>query len=599
MCRSILLLVIIMISQPGWSTTFVVDDDYDGIAPTSACEQPVGAVYGTDPETIIEINAAADTSTPHTIRICPGTYNVNNVRFADIDLDDIIVEGTTGTAANIIISGTAGVDTFDVRRDNVTIQDMRVQDGRFLIETNANGTNLTLSNLELQNNSANDGIFIRSTDASISDISINNMARRGIGANAAGDDLILQNITIDDTVDDCIDIQGDNLTADNLNLSNCGDFGLIWRGTGANNVTQASLTDITITTTTDEAFRINNATAANLGDITLSNVNLTNSSDINLALNNVNRGELSDITITNSITHTDNIQLTNRSDNNTFDNLNTSGSTNRGLSLNNSRNNTFTNSTFSNNNIGINLTSNSRNNTFTDNIIQSNTLFGLRIQNNNRSNGNEIYNNCFSNTGTNIQDDETANNNPINAYDIGSTGNFYGSEPQGTGHSETCLDADDDKICDTTFTLPGTPARIDNFPRAYCGDANLSIVKTFVIQSDPINASNPKAISGAIGRYTITITNSETAFGRIARNANITDDLDNLITIDNKFIWQSNSMVITAPTINSGLAQSLSDAADADAGEFDNIAGNRQITVRCGRLLPTQVCTLTFDIEIQ
>jgi hypothetical protein len=58
-------------------------------------------------------------------------------------------------------------------------------------------------------------------------------------------------------------------------------------------------------------------------------------------------------------------------------------------------------------------------------------------------------------------------------------------------------------------------------------------------------------------------------------------------------------MVITAPTINGGAPLALTDATDPDEGEFDDTAGNREITARCGTLQASENCTLTFDVTVQ
>ena len=58
-------------------------------------------------------------------------------------------------------------------------------------------------------------------------------------------------------------------------------------------------------------------------------------------------------------------------------------------------------------------------------------------------------------------------------------------------------------------------------------------------------------------------------------------------------------MVITAPTVNGGAAQALTDATDGDEGEFNDTAGNREITARCGTLQAAENCTLTFQVTVQ
>jgi len=128
--------------------------------------------------------------------------------------------------------------------------------------------------------------------------------------------------------------------------------------------------------------------------------------------------------------------------------------------------------------------------------------------------------------------------------------------------------------------------------------AALTVSKTSTVINDPVNgATNPKAIPGATVQYTVTIANAAGAGD--ADNVAITDSLNTQITADGSIAWVTDSMVITAPTINGGAAQALTDAVDGDAGAFDDTAGNREISASCGTLQAAETCTLTFQVTVQ
>lgn len=124
----------------------------------------------------------------------------------------------------------------------------------------------------------------------------------------------------------------------------------------------------------------------------------------------------------------------------------------------------------------------------------------------------------------------------------------------------------------------------------------ISLQKTKVTLSDPINLTlNPKTIPGAIVRYTLTANNSG---ANDADNAIITDNLNSLITTEQFASWVPNSISVTTPGLYSGATTNLSDANDADEGQFNDSAGNRNLSVNCGTLASGQSCTVTYQIEI-
>ncbi len=54
-----------------------------------------------------------------------------------------------------------------------------------------------------------------------------------------------------------------------------------------------------------------------------------------------------------------------------------------------------------------------------------------------------------------------------------------------------------------------------------------------------------------------------------------------------------------AKDVGGGAPTALTDANDADAGEFDDSPGARTLTVACGSLSPGETCTVTYDLVIQ
>lgn len=106
------------------------------------------------------------------------------------------------------------------------------------------------------------------------------------------------------------------------------------------------------------------------------------------------------------------------------------------------------------NNWGIYLLLSSRNR-ITGNVIALNSNYGISLS----SSNNTIYNNYFNNTNNSINGSSGANiwntskqNVPNIAGGSNLGGNFWGNL-SGTGFSQTCMDADLDGICDSSFVL--------------------------------------------------------------------------------------------------------------------------------------------------
>lgn len=100
----------------------------------------------------------------------------------------------------------------------------------------------------------------------------------------------------------------------------------------------------------------------------------------------------------------------------------------------------------------------------------------------------------------------------------------------------------------------------------------LSVAKTSVIISDGVSASNPKAIPGAVVEYCISVANA--AGGATASNVAISD----LVPVNTTYV--AGSIRVNATVTTPGATQTCSggtavtDAADADAGEFGTPTAN-------------------------
>lgn len=643
------------------AATFVVDVNYDGINPPTACEQPAGATYYVTLAAAFTATAATP-GAPHFVRICPGAYAAGTFVLNNANQVGLTIQGTTGVAANINVNG-GGADIFDVRLAAITIQDITINNGRFAIETNAAGTGLMVDNVVI-NNTSNDSIRLLAPDITLTDITVNNAGQDGIEGRAGADNAVLSNITVNGSVDECIGWQGDSVVMTTLALDACGDFGLqvsptgggidvtlsglmisnttddglllqnitagtlsvdnvtivdgLDRGATFSNTNNGTFNNIAVTDSTNDGIRIvnsdnnnltdlvltgngdNNLEMANVNDSALSNITSTGAATDGLALNNSDNNDFSDSDFSGN--GDDGISMTNRPDGNVFDNITANINADEGVTFNNTRNVTIQNSAIDGNtNDGLQLTNNSRDNIFDSNLIENNGSEGARIFNTSTNTGNAFTNNCFAQATTNAQDDETAGAG--NAFDNGVLGNYYGSVPAGSGYSDTCIDADSNNICDVAFTIPGGGGSVDNITLVTCGataSAGLTVTKTVSTLNDTVNgAINPKSIPGATLQYNITVANSAAAGTATAEQTTINDNLNNEITTLQHISWEAGSMDIVAPTINGGLSQVLTDATDGDEGEFNDSPGNRVVTARCGNLAAGQSCVLTYEVTVQ
>jgi uncharacterized repeat protein (TIGR01451 family) len=132
------------------------------------------------------------------------------------------------------------------------------------------------------------------------------------------------------------------------------------------------------------------------------------------------------------------------------------------------------------------------------------------------------------------------------------------------------------------------------------GAAQITVAKTSAVIDDPINgAANPKAIPGATVEYTITVSNAAGA-SATATNVQVTDSLNAEITagtvaFDANGYAAGAGMEVTSPNISGGAPTVLSNAADADQGDFTA----NTVTVGGISLNPGEAATVRFRVVIQ
>jgi uncharacterized repeat protein (TIGR01451 family) len=132
------------------------------------------------------------------------------------------------------------------------------------------------------------------------------------------------------------------------------------------------------------------------------------------------------------------------------------------------------------------------------------------------------------------------------------------------------------------------------------GAAQITVSKTSAVLSDPINGgANPKAIPGATVEYTVTVSNAVGA-SATATNVQVTDSLNAEITagtvaFDANGYAAGAGIQVTAPNIAGGAPTALSNAADADQGDFSaNAVTVNGITLNAG-----ESATVRFRVVIQ
>ncbi len=131
------------------------------------------------------------------------------------------------------------------------------------------------------------------------------------------------------------------------------------------------------------------------------------------------------------------------------------------------------------------------------------------------------------------------------------------------------------------------------------GSANVTVTKSSVVLSDPVNGTlNPKRIPGARVEYTLTVVNTA---GAQATDVTLTDDLSGE-TATVSFVADAyapgKGIQLTAPNINGGTAVALTNAADADQGDFGITSANT-VTVGGIALSAGEQAVIKFQVVIQ
>jgi hypothetical protein len=564
---------------------------------------------------------------------------INTLRSSDLEITDFTLSSTVadGIQLNDVddsrFAGNSAVD-----RSSTNGVGNGGNDHAITLINNSDGN--TFEFLDLIN-TEDDGINIATTSINntFTDIDITNpdyTATEGVIIDATSTGNTFNNISVDDVNDDCFESLADNTTISGAGLTvgdggtftNCGDMGVVVNV--ALGGTELVLNSIRVDSPGDDGINITNFDAAVVNDVLITNIQVTGSTDRGMQINTVVDGVFQDLDFRSNTTfglrlnnsdfndfdvtslsanifgataegNATGLELDNGSDSNTFANLSIVDNSGDGIIIDAaSSSNTITSSESNDNGgDGIEILAASASNIIDGNLFLGNTGNGANLGG---TGANSFYANCLRNV-TNINDGGAGVITYVNA----GSGNFWGSFPaDGTGFSEensTCTDAGyadgtDDEICDASFTGGGAN---DTAPLQTCGaffTPNLSFSKTVLTFADDINTllagSSPKAIPGATMAYTISVTNlaadNRTGAGEVAT---ITDDFSSEITTNGRLSWNTGTMMLTSP--DAGGTVGLTDAADADAGEF--IVD--QLTARCGTINVTESCTLTFDLDIQ
>jgi uncharacterized repeat protein (TIGR01451 family) len=150
---------------------------------------------------------------------------------------------------------------------------------------------------------------------------------------------------------------------------------------------------------------------------------------------------------------------------------------------------------------------------------------------------------------------------------------------------------------DTDAANDGAFADTDAFR---IGAAQITVSKASAVVNDPVNGTtNPKAIPGATIEYTVTVANAAGA-SAAATNVQVTDSLNAEITagtvaFDANGYAAGAGMQVTSPNIAGGAPTALSNAADADQGDFTA----NTVTVGGISLNPGETATVSFRVVIQ
>jgi len=196
--------------------------------------------------------------------------------------------------------------------------------------------------------------------------------------------------------------------------------------------------------------------------------------------------QLSDVTLSGNTVNDcieNGINIDDNSDNNSIVENTVIGCTHYGISIfSDSNNNTVSGNTLEDNNVGISMLDHCDSNRILNNELLDNNI-GVSINDFNSTN-NVVYNNTFLLNTKNGEDESFK----VNYWNYGMIGNYwddYGG-----------IDANDDGIGDTPYTILGGRGRLDNFPIWEDGDDT----------NPTISLNSPPGISGAVAPiYSVNI----------------------------------------------------------------------------------------------
>jgi len=572
-----------------FSSIYLVDDNFP-----ATCEPAGGAIVVSDLSDAIAA-AAVDASTPHTIRVCAGTYNEAATMFIDsADLVGLTIVGAlqgAETNLDVNIVGTTA-DIFNVRVDGVTFRDFETTAGRFAFVNTTTGTNLTLESITI-NDTTNDSIRLNAIGVVLTNVTINNAGNGvramadGIQANASSGDFTVTNlsvnttrnycvrmrgsgpnifntinlsdcltyglviepngddITIDDfTVDttgtrDCILLQGDDITLSNVLLDNCGRRGLYVSINGGG--TLLNVSDVTVNNAATVGIDLRNANAANPGDIVIDDLLVDGSGGIGMIFNNITNGQITDLSSTNSTSH--------------------------GVQVRNGNFSSYSAVSLAKNIIqdsaanGLHVSNNANNNTFNDFLIQDSTGDGIQANNTKRNTYTDIT--ISVDDGTNGDGVVITNNGNRNTFDNVNVDNVSGD----------CVRLDDGNI------LNYRNSNLEN-----CGDFGFDASPTteailFIENIDISNTDNDgilvqNFIAGNVRVRDVTITDSADRGISIVNSSGVVlqDFIITRALSDGLVLSNADNNTISTSLLTNNIITDTGDATNDNGLEF--IAGS-------------------------